>query len=101
MKNLILIARVAGLVIASTGALFANDIANVKPAAPSVKSNSPHAVSAVAKEASSLHLMPPLPKRSLPVDAGRKQGAANIGGSSMASGHKAGILNGKEIKRRP
>jgi hypothetical protein len=43
---------------------------------------------------------PPSPKPNLPIDAGRKQSAANIGGPTGAS-HKNGILNGTEIKRRP
>lgn len=102
MKSLTLIAAVAGLIVVSTGAVLANDTASATPAVPPAKKDSGHAVSAPAiKPAAPLH--PPLqsPKPNLPVDAGRKQGTANIGGSTVKSGHKDGTLNGTEIKRHP
>src|SRR5689334_6954019 len=102
MKSINLIIGLIGLVLVSSSAARANDTANVRPIVPSMIKDSGKVVpSPAAKSAAPLHLPPPSPKPNLPINAGRKQGTANIAGSIGASGHKDGGLNGTEIKRHP
>lgn len=102
MKSISLILGVAGLVIV-VGTTLANDSTSATPGAPTVKKDSARAISTrAAKEIAPNRVSPPSsPKPNLPIDAGRKQGTANISGSTATSGHKDGIINGTEIKRRP
>jgi hypothetical protein len=113
MKSLSLIMGVAGLILVSIGAALASDAANAPRALP-VKKDSGHGIPAsAAKDAAPSVRNTPgrrpalqsnraeQPKPNLPIDAGRKQGTANIGGPTGATGHKNGKLNGTEIKRHP
>src|SRR5579862_3116715 len=91
MKIPALIIGIAGLVFVSSRTALANDTTSVTPAVPSVKQDSGHAITVpAAKETAPHRVPPPSPKPNLPIDAGRKRSTANIGGATVAGGHKDG-----------
>lgn len=102
MKKMVLVIGLAGVVFVSTGVGLAGDKPATTSAPSPVKKDSGHAIAApVAKNTAPKHMLPPLLKSGLPVDAGKPRGNAVIGGATSAGGHKDGMLNGTEIKRHP